>query len=137
MRRIRALLAVLAAVTVAVVAVSAAGSRPGAAGAEHGLPNFVVIMTDDQTYQDMAAMPATRSEIGAAGATFTRAYVSYPLCCPSRATYLTGQYAHNHGVRTTVPPDGGVEALDAAHTLPVWLSRVGYDTIHIGKYLNG
>jgi len=133
---IRALVAVLTAVTVAVVAVSTAGSRP-AQDAEHARPNFVVIMTDDETYRDMAAMPATRTLIGAAGATFTHSYVSYPLCCPSRATYLTGQYAHNHGVRSTVPPDGGVEALDAAHTLPVWLSRAGYDTIHIGKYLNG
>ena len=48
--------------------------------------------------------------------------MSYPLCCPSRATYLTGQYAHNHGVRNT-PPHGGDEALDARHTLPVWLQR--------------
>jgi arylsulfatase A-like enzyme len=100
-------------------------------------PNVVVIMTDDQTYRDMAAMPQTRALIGAAGATFTRNYVSYPLCCPSRATYLTGQYAHNHHVRSTVPPDGGVEALNANHTLPVWLRSAGYDTIHIGKYLNG
>jgi arylsulfatase A-like enzyme len=100
-------------------------------------PNVVVIMTDDQTYRDMAAMPQTRALIGAAGATFARNYVSYPLCCPSRATYLTGQYAHNHHVRSTVPPDGGVEALAANHTLPVWLQAAGYDTIHIGKYLNG
>jgi arylsulfatase A-like enzyme len=100
-------------------------------------PNVVVIMTDDQTYRDMAAMPQTRALIGDAGATFARTYVSYPLCCPSRATFLTGQYAHNHHVRSTVPPDGGVEALRAHHTLPVWLQAAGYDTIHIGKYLNG
>ena len=94
-------------------------------------------MTDDQTYQDMAAMPRTRRLIGAAGARFTRSYVSYPLCCPSRATYLTGQYNHNNGVHTNTPPQGGVEALDAEHTLPVWLSAAGYRTSHIGKYLNG
>ena len=100
-------------------------------------PNFVVIMTDDQTYRDMAAMPRTRRLIGAAGARFTRSYVSYPLCCPSRATYLTGQYNHNNGVHTNTPPQGGFEALDAEHTLPVWLSAAGYRTSHIGKYLNG
>jgi arylsulfatase A-like enzyme len=94
-------------------------------------------MTDDQTYADMAAMPRTRRLIGQAGARFTRAYVSYPLCCPSRATYLTGQYNHNNGVHTNSPPRGGVEALDAEHTLPVWLSGVGYRTSHVGKYLNG
>ena len=100
-------------------------------------PNVVVLMTDDQTYQDMAAMPRTRRLIGKAGARFTRSYVSYPLCCPSRATYLTGQYNHNNGVHTNTPPNGGVEALDAEHTLPVWLRAAGYRTSHIGKYLNG
>jgi len=100
-------------------------------------PNVVVLMTDDQTYADMAAMPRTRRLIGEAGARFTRSYVSYPLCCPSRATYLTGQYNHNNGVHTNAPPNGGVEALDAEHTLPVWLSQADYRTSHIGKYLNG
>ena len=94
-------------------------------------------MTDDQTYEDMAAMPQTRRLIGDAGVTFTHSYVSYPLCCPSRATYLTGQYAHNDGVHSNSPPNGGFEALDGRHTLPVWMSAAGYDTSHIGKYLNG
>ena len=94
-------------------------------------------MTDDQTYQDMAAMPQTRQLIGAAGARFTRSYVTTPLCCPSRATYLTGQYGHNNGVLNNAPPNGGFEALDAQHTLPVWLRGAGYRTSHIGKYLNG
>jgi N-acetylglucosamine-6-sulfatase len=100
-------------------------------------PSFVVVMTDDQTYADMAAMPRTRQLIGGAGARFTRSYVSYPLCCPSRATFLTGQYNHNNGVHTNSPPKGGFEALAAEHTLPVWLSGAGYRTSHIGKYLNG
>ena len=83
-------------------------------------------------------MPRTRQLIGAAGARFTRSYVSSPLCCPSRATYLTGQYGHNNGVSTrTRRRNGGVEALDAEHTLPVWLRAAGYRTSHIGKYLNG
>src|SRR5918998_1884492 len=85
----------------------------------------------------MAAMPQTRRLIGAAGARFRRSYVSSPLCCPSRATYLTGQYAHNNGVHTNTPPRGGFEALDADHTLPVWLRQAGYRTSHVGKYLNG
>jgi N-acetylglucosamine-6-sulfatase len=100
-------------------------------------PSVVVLMTDDQTYQDMAAMPRTKQLIGAAGTRFTRSYVSTPLCCPSRATYLTGQYGHNNGVFNNAPPHGGVGALDARHTLPVWLRAAGYRTSHIGKYLNG
>lgn len=100
-------------------------------------PDVIVIMTDDQTLADLDAMPHTRRLVGAQGATFSKAYVSYPVCCPSRATYLTGQYAHNHRVRSTIPPDGGVEALVEDNTLPVWLRAAGYSTIHIGKYLNG
>jgi N-acetylglucosamine-6-sulfatase len=88
-------------------------------------PGVVVLMTDDQTYQDMAAMPRTKQLISAAGARFTRSYVSTPLCCPSRATYLTGQYGHNNGVFNNAPPHGGVGALDARHTLPVWLQAAG------------
>jgi N-acetylglucosamine-6-sulfatase len=100
-------------------------------------PNVIVLMTDDQTFDDMAVMPQTRRLIGAAGTTFDRAFVSYPLCCPSRATFLTGQYAHNHNVLGNKPPNGGYGRLDAAHTLPVSLQQAGYATIHIGKYLNG
>ena len=109
----------------------------GPAAATSLRPDVVVLMTDDQTLHDMAAMPNTRRLVGGAGATFTDAFVSYPLCCPARATYLTGQHAHNNGVLTNAPPHGGFEALDARHALPVWLRRAGYDTIHVGKYLNG
>jgi arylsulfatase A-like enzyme len=114
-----------------------AQAAPVADSGASARPNVIVIMTDDQTFADMSALPRTQSLIGAEGATFNRAYVSYPLCCPSRATFLTGQYAHNNGVRNNAPPHGGVEALNPAHTLAVWLREAGYDTIHIGKYLNG
>jgi N-acetylglucosamine-6-sulfatase len=63
--------------------------------------------------------------------------VTYALCCPSRATFLTGQYSHNHGVRNNAPPEGGHAKLDHSNTLPVWLQAAGYVTGHIGKYLNG
>jgi arylsulfatase A-like enzyme len=102
-----------------------------------GGPNVVVIMTDDQRVDDLAAMPAVRSLVVRPGAYFTRSYASFPLCCPSRATFLTGQYAHNHGVLDNRPPRGGYRALDGAETLPVWLQRAGYETAHVGKYLNG
>ena len=132
------LLTVLLALTAVAGVTAASSARPDAApSAASARPSFVVIMTDDQTYEDMAAMPLTKRLIGDAGATFTRSYVSYPLCCPSRATYLTGQYSHNNGVQSNTPPNGGFEALDGQHTLPVWLRAAGYDTSHIGKYLNG
>jgi N-acetylglucosamine-6-sulfatase len=117
-----------------------AGSAP-AAGASRRVvparPNVVVIMTDDQTIEQMRFMPLTRRLIGARGATFRTSLSSYPLCCPSRATFLTGQYAHNHGVLENQFPTGGYARLDAGNTLPVWLRAAGYRTVHVGKFLNG
>ena len=100
-------------------------------------PNVVVIMSDDQSVRDMQVMSQTRKLVGAAGVTFRNSTVTYSLCCPSRATLLTGQYPHNHGVRSNQPPDGGITALDQTNTLPLWLQEAGYVTGHIGKYLNG
>ena len=99
-------------------------------------PNVVVIMTDDQTVEALRVMAATKSLIGDAGMTFENSFSSFPLCCPSRATFLTGQYAHNHGVLENETPTGGYYRLKSRNTLPVWLRRAGYWTIHVGKYLN-
>jgi N-acetylglucosamine-6-sulfatase len=100
-------------------------------------PNVVVIETDDQTVADLASMPRTRELIAAQGVTFRESVVSLSQCCPSRATLLTGRYAHNHGVLASEPPFGGVARLGASETLPVWLQRAGYATVLVGKYLNG
>jgi N-acetylglucosamine-6-sulfatase len=86
---------------------------------------------------DLSVMPRTRRLLGSGGVTFRRAYATTPLCCPSRASLLTGLYAHNHGVTSNEPPDGGAKRFDASSALPVWLRRSGYRTIHVGRYLNG
>jgi N-acetylglucosamine-6-sulfatase len=99
-------------------------------------PNVVIVETDDQTAEEMRAMPRTQALIGDEGTTFANSFVSLSLCCPSRSTLLTGRYAHNHGVLDIVPPFGGYERLDGRETLPVWLQRAGYATVLIGKYLN-
>ena len=96
-------------------------------------PNVVLINTDDMNVSDMFVMRHTLALLGARGTTFRNSYVSYPLCCPSRATQLTGQYAHNHGVLT----DQRFTDLDSANTLAVWLKRAKYRTAMVGKYLNG
>ena len=133
-RRGTVLIAVLAAACVlAGLVLSGSESR-----ASHGgRPHVVFLTTDDQTIADMLALPLTAAHVGANGATFDNAYVTFPLCCPSRATYLTGQYAHNHEVLGNVPPDGGYPKLRDAQTLPVWLQAAGYRTVHIGKMPNG
>jgi N-acetylglucosamine-6-sulfatase len=108
------------------------------AGTHAARPNIVLVMTDDQTVDTMRAMPHTRRLLGRKGTTFANSFSSYPLCCPARATLLTGQYAHNHGVLGNLPPTGGYGALAGkGNTLPVWLQRAGYRTAHVGKYLNG
>jgi hypothetical protein len=84
-------------------------------------PNVLVLMTDDQSADSMWAMPWTRELIGAEGVTFTNSFVSYPRCCPSRATFFTGQYAHNHGVLSNTLPFGSYDRLDTSSWLPGWL----------------
>ncbi len=111
------------------------------AGETASRPNIVVIMTDDQTTESLRVMPKTRALIGDAGTTFSRAFVSYPLCCPSRVTYFTGQYAHNHKVLYNSGTTGGYHRYLHRHledtSFPVALERAGYSTTHIGKYING
>ena len=100
-------------------------------------PNLVVIMTDDQDAASLWVMDKVNRYLTQKGTTFSNNFISYSLCCPSRASFLTGQYAHNNGVLGNIPPQGGYYALDHTNTLAVWLQTVGYQTVHIGKYLNG
>jgi N-acetylglucosamine-6-sulfatase len=109
----------------------------GGAAAQTARPNVVVIMTDDQTINDLIAMPATRRAFVGRGVNFPNSTVSYPVCCPSRASFLTGRYAHNHGVMGLYWPTGGYGRFNDHDALPVWLERAGYRTAHIGKYMNG
>jgi arylsulfatase A-like enzyme len=100
-------------------------------------PNIVFITTDDQTLAEMRWMPQTRQVLGGAGARFTDFVAPHPLCCPSRAQMLTGQYAQNNRVRHNAGPFGGYHRFRPATALPVWLQNAGYRTALVGKYLNG
>jgi arylsulfatase A-like enzyme len=107
-------------------------------------PNIVVLTTDDQTNDSVRLMENVQHRLGDNGATFSRNYVNFSLCCPSRATFLTGQYAHNTQVLGNQAPEGGYEKFhtlpapnNEANSLPAWLQDEGYHTGLIGKYLNG
>ena len=102
-------------------------------------PNILVLMSDDQTVESMRVMANVRSLLAKHGTTFATNFASFPLCCPSRSTFITGQYAHNHTVMGNAAPSGGYEKLVPTHgnTLPAWLQQAGYTTVHLGKYLNG
>ncbi len=113
-----------------------AGARPVGAG-KGGEPNVLVVMTDDQALADLQYMPHTKRLIVKQGTSFSNAIDSFPLCCPARATFISGQYAHNHGVAGNFYPFGWYGMKGRANTLPRWLQKSGYRTALIGKWLNG
>ncbi len=92
-------------------------------------PNFLIIVTDDQRYDTMQYMPNTQKLIFDQGVTFSHGYITTPFCCPSRASILTGMYAHNHYVHVN-------EDKLKFPTLIEDLHANGYYTGLVGKYLN-
>jgi arylsulfatase A-like enzyme len=108
-------------------------------------PNIVFILTDDQRWDTTDAthggganvMPRTRADLADQGVEFTEAFMTTPLCCPSRSSILSGQYAHRHGVYKNSGTNGGADDFDDTSTLATWLETAGYRTSLIGKYLNG
>jgi N-acetylglucosamine-6-sulfatase len=124
---------------VVVALVPAGGQAKQRKQAKPARPNIVLIMDDDQSVNLQQFLTKTNAAIASKGVTFDNSFVNYSLCCPSRSTMLTGQYAHNHGVRGNQLPTGGYSKLapTLGNSLPVWLQRAGYYTAHIGKFLNG
>jgi arylsulfatase A-like enzyme len=124
---------------VALLALGAGVLAAGEARAARTGANVVFILTDDMSSSELAGMPNVESLIAGEGTTFNEAYVSFPLCCPSRATMLSGQYMHNHGVHGNLPPSGSWFKFRSheSNDLPVWLQKAGYYNVHIGKYMNG
>jgi N-acetylglucosamine-6-sulfatase len=92
-------------------------------------PNILLIVTDDQRLGTMEYMPQTQSLIFDQGVTFSNGFVTTPLCCPSRASILTGMYAHNHNVRENEDKLQHTTFMEVLH-------RNGYYTGLVGKYLN-
>jgi len=105
-------------------------------------PNIIFFLLDDARTEDVATMDSVVELLKRQGTTFQNATLTDPLCCPSRATLLTGLYAHNHGIKDNNPLLGGGEQafrksrLDAK-TYATALDVAGYKTGFFGKYLNG
>ena len=132
----RALTAIALATIALLALVSSADARPVKADKD-GRPNILVVMTDDMATTDIKFMPNVRKLLAEQGTTFTDAVDSFPLCCPARATFITGQYAHNHGVKGNFNPYGWYGMKDRNNILPAWLQKAGYRTGAVGKWLNG
>ncbi len=151
--RILAVLALIALITGgALAARSDTSAGADARKTRASRPNIVVIQTDDQNLADTyakfvnrngrraAVMPNVLNRIKKPGVSFGRYYVSYPLCCPSRATLLSGRYSHSNGVISNDAPRGGYPSYQIHtinnHNIGTYLQKAGYRTIHIGKFLN-
>ena len=101
-------------------------------------PDIVVIVTDDQRYDSLWAMPNLQSQMEARGTQFTQAYVTIPLCCPARASIISGgRTAQETGVLANDLPNGGFGAFEDSSTVSTALQKKGYRTAILGKYLNG
>ncbi len=109
------------------------------AAASTTTPNIVLILTDDQRFDTLWAMPTVESELVGHGIDFVNGFVSNPLCCPSRASILTGEYSHTTGVYSNRSHQryGGFAHFDDRSTVATWLNAAGYRTGLFGKYLNG
>ncbi|MGZ8631558.1 MAG: sulfatase-like hydrolase/transferase [Actinomycetota bacterium] len=103
-------------------------------------PNIVVIVTDDMRFDLMDDMPIVQRELVGKGRSFERAFITDPVCCPSRTTFLRGQYAHTTSVFSINGEWGGrkqvLEAGVETQMLNTWLDP-NYYTAMVGKYLNG
>jgi N-acetylglucosamine-6-sulfatase len=101
-------------------------------------PNIVVILTDDQRWDELENMPNVRTLLAQRGVEFTNAFEPNSLCCPSRTTILSGQFSNHTGVWNNSSPNGGFHAFipHENQTVAVWLHNAGYRTGLVGKYLN-
>src|SRR3954451_13648289 len=129
------LLAALVAI-LAVSASSAGAATTNSADTAAVPPNVVLIQVDDQTARQFKrrVMPKTMGLLTDHGTRFSDYIATTPQCCPSRASLLTGQYTHNNGVLSN--GRGYPFLRDKENVLPVWLQGAGYNTIHVGKFMN-
>ena len=106
-------------------------------------PNILLVVTDDLDVDSVAHMPQLQRHLSEKGVTFANSFVTQTICSPARASILTGQYPHNHGIVRNGwegRPDGGWEAVPHSgyehSTIATWLHADGYRTAFLGKYMN-
>ena len=103
-------------------------------------PNFVFVLLDDVRFDDVGFMghPFVQTphfdRMANEGIVFNNAFAATPLCSPNRASILTGQYAHTHGITDNVDRTAQSQRL---RTFPMLLQQNGYDTAFVGKWHMG
>ena len=133
----RSRLTLLATLACAALAVVGGRSQAQSGPEPDERPNIVVVMTDDQSASTLTErfMPQTYDLLVEPGTVFSSFVATTPICCPSRASFYTGQYAHNNGVFQNDPGYEGLE--EKENVLPVWLHEAGYRAALVGKFMHG
>ena len=148
--RRRSLVTLVAAALVTALAATVAGlpratpsSASVATSAVDDRPNIVIVLSDDQRMETVSpeGMPRLWSDVREQGRLYPHASVPTSLCCPSRASILTGLYSHSTRIFANSMPYGGYTLFHERgledHTVALALQDAGYDTNLVGKYLNG
>ncbi|MDP9119635.1 MAG: sulfatase [Actinomycetota bacterium] len=99
-------------------------------------PSILLIVTDDQRWDTLWAMPGVQKSLVEQGVSFSESFTTSSLCCPSRASILTGAYPHTTGVYRQSLPNGGFKSFDDSTTIATQLNDAGYRTGFFGKYLD-
>jgi N-acetylglucosamine-6-sulfatase len=105
-------------------------------------PNIILILTDDldSKLNTLDYMPHLQKLMIKRGLSMKDFFITTPTCCPSRTSFLRGQYTHNHEIYTSSAVGGFQQFYLLQHdssTIATWLGAAGYQTIFLGKYLNG
>jgi N-acetylglucosamine-6-sulfatase len=137
-RRRAVLVAGLALLALGFVVLKVYRGRVPAPHTERPRWNVVIVLTDDQRFDTLWAMPRVERLLVEPGTLFANSFASDPICCPFRAGLISGGfYSHHTNVLTAAPPNGSAIRFDDRDTLPVRLARQGYRTGLVGKYMNG
>ena len=126
----------LVATSLAAAATFVSASPTAAQDATEDRPSVLLIVTDDQRWDTLWSMPGVQGSLADPGVTFTESFTTSSLCCPSRASILTGAYPHTTGVYRQRPPYGGFVSFDDSTTIATQLDDAGYSTGFFGKYLD-
>lgn len=127
----------LASASLAVVVTSVCIASPAAAQDQpRDAPSVLLIVSDDQRWDTLWAMPEVQRSLVQRGISFSESVTTSSLCCPSRASILTGAYPHTTGVYRQAPPHGGFKSFDDTTTIATVLRAGGYRTGFFGKYLD-
>jgi arylsulfatase A-like enzyme len=96
-------------------------------------PNVIIVETDDQNVASLAQMPNVLRLVGERGVTFENAFVTTPVCSPSRASMLTGRYPRHHGITNNF---NAAARFGSSDGIARWFADAGYHTGLIGKFMN-